>query len=146
MSLGLKKLVRDNLVDDATIRSLLNVATTGSAPVSPIFLEQSGVYPRITLSEIDGPTDPGMDVENGSLNFTVLAQATGGVHPFITLGDIHKRIEEIFDDQALSGANISGTAIGSLLFLREGGPETAFIPERKTYVKVVSYSYKSIQG
>lgn len=146
MSYTLKKLMRDRLVNDATIRTLLNVTTTGSAPVSPVFMEQSGVYPRITYSEIDGPTDPGMTAENGLVTFHIEVQATGGAHPHKTYEDILDRIRILFDDQSMSGTAISGTGAYCFLFLREGGPECIFDEQRKTYSKLMSYSYKIIQG
>lgn len=138
-------MVRDILVEDSQMQTLLGVSSTGSAPVSPRFMERSGTYPQIIYSEIDGVTDPGMGAENGLISFSVQVQATGGQNPHFRIENILKRIEELFDDQSVSGASISGTSVYSFLFLREGGPEVAYNDRRKIYNKVMDYSYKIIQ-
>jgi len=139
-------MIRDRLVDDSTIRSLLNVSTTGSAPVSPVFMEQTGLYPQIIYSITDGPTDPGMDSQNGSVAMNIMVQGTGGLHPHITFGDIQDRISGLFDDQSVSGASFSGTAFVSLLFLKEGGTEVTYNDQRKAYSKIILYSFKQFGG
>ena len=146
MSISLKKLVRDRLVNDATMRGLLNATATGSATVMPSYIERTAVDPQIIYSLTDGPSDPGMNSQNGILTFNVQVQATAGVNPHIKYGDIINRISGLFDDQSISGAAISGTGVNSLLFLREGGLEAIYIQERKTFSKILTYSYRVIQG
>lgn len=146
MSLSLKELIRDRLVDDSTLQTLLGVTTTGSAPVAPVFMEQTGRYPQIIYSITDGPTDPGMDSQNGSVAMNIMVQSTGGLHPHITFGNIQDRISGLFDDQSVSGAAFAGTGVVSLLFLKEGGTEVTYNDQRKAYSKIILYSYKSFGG
>ncbi len=49
------------MVGDSTIQTLLGVSTTASAPVSPVFMENTAVDRQIVYSLIDGNTDPGMN-------------------------------------------------------------------------------------
>lgn len=146
MSISLKKLIRDRLVNDATMRGLLGVSTTGSAPVNPTFIEKTAIDSQIIYSLTDGPSDAGMNSQNGFLTFNIQVQSTGGANPHIKYGDIVNRISGLFDDQSLSGAAISGTGVNGLLFLREGGIEASYDPERKMFSKIVNYSYRVIQG
>lgn len=146
MSLNLKKLVRDRLVNDSTMRGLLNASATGSAAVSPTFMERSGVYAQIIYSETFGNTDPGMGVENGLITFNVEVLGSSGANPHTTYENICDRIRVLFDDQSIQGTGVSGTGSYSFLFLREGGPSVIFDNARKVYQQIVSYSYKAIQG
>ena len=145
MSLALRALIRDRLVDDGTMQGLLGVSTTGSAPVSLAFMEASGVYPQIVYSLTDEFTDPGMDVQNGSVSFSIGVQSTGSVNPVVTIGNILDRISGLFDDQSVSGVGLSGTGVNSLLFLRIGGPAYSYNDQRKVYRKIMSYSYKVVE-
>ena len=147
-SLNLKKLVRDKLADDSTIKSLLGLTTTASAyqVITPTFVEGSGYYPRIIYSIIEGPTDAGMDSQNDLVTFTVEAQSTGGVNPHVTFGNIMNRISGIFDDTAISGAGIAGTGIYVYHGIREGGPDVIYDEQRKVYRKSIGYSFKMTGG
>jgi len=146
MALSLMKMVRDTLVNDSAMRTLLSVTTTGSAPVSPSFLEKSGVYPQIIYSIIDAGSDPGMNSINGSVTFTVEVQATGGINPHQAYGEIVNRISGLFDDLSITGAGVSGTGGNVLLFLKSAGFAPDYDEARKTYTKMVSYNYKFIGG
>ncbi len=146
MSLSLKKMVRDTLVDDATIQSLLGVTTTGSAAISPAFMERSGVQSQIIYQELDGIQDPGMDSENGLITFSVEVEAGGGQNPHLKYELIHDRIQELLDDTSVAGTSVSGTASYTFLFSKAGGPGVIYNPKRKVYTKMVSYSYKILKG
>ena len=145
MGTSLKRLVRDRLVNDASLRGLLGVTTTGSAPVSPVFMEMTSTYPRIIYSESYGPSEPGLSAVNGSVTFSVEVQATGGVNPHTPVENIAERIDQLFDDQVVTGLAISGSAVYSCLFLREGGPELIFNDPLKIYHRFITYSYKSLK-
>lgn len=145
MGSTVKRVVRDRLVNDASLRSFLGVTTTGSAPVSPVFMEQTSTYPRIIYSETYGVTNPGLSATNGMVTFAIEVQATGGVNPHATFENISERIDQLFDDQVVTGLAISGTAVYCPLFLREGGPEAIWNNERKIYQKFINYSYKVLK-
>ena len=148
MGSSVKRLTRDRLVNDASIRAFFTgVSTTATASlfVSPVFMESTGLYPRITYSEILGPTVPGLSASDGLVTFSVEVQATGGSNPHITQENVCERIEQLFDDQVVTGLAISGTSVYACLFLREGGTEAIFNSERKTYQKFVNYSYRMLK-
>ena len=145
MGVSIGRLVRDRLVNDATIRGFFTgVATTATASlfVGPVFMEQTAIYPRITYSESFGATDPGMSGSNGRITFSIETQATGGVNPHSTLELINERVDQLFDDQLQTGLAISGTSVYSYLMIRDGGPGTIYNENRKTYERFVDFSYK----
>jgi hypothetical protein len=146
MSTSLKKLVRDRLVNDATMRGLLGATLTGSAPISPVYMERTAVDAQIIYAVSDAGTDPGMNSQNGTINFMIQVQATGGENPHIKYGEILNRISGLFDDQEVIGTGLTGTSVTSLLFLREGGPEVTYDVSRKFYTKSILYSFKVIGG
>ena len=148
MGSTVKRVVRDRLVNDAAIRAFFTgVTTTATASlfVAPVFMESTGRYPRITFSEIPGRTRPGMSATVGLVTFSIEVQATGGNNPHTTLELVNERIDQLFDDQVVTGLAISGTSIYCPLFIKEGGPEAIFNSERKTYQKFVSYSYDCLK-
>lgn len=148
MGQSIKRLVRDRLVNDATIRAFFaGVAATNTASlyVTPVYMENTGRYPRIVYSETPGRTDPGMSGTNGLVTFSIETQATGGVNPHATQENILERIDQLFDDQSVTGLAISGTAVYTYLMLREGGTEAVFNSERKTYQKFTNFSYKVLK-
>ena len=147
MGSSIKRMVRDRLVNDSTIRGLLtNVSTTATASlfVTPVFMEVSGKYPHITYSETPGGSDPGMSAVNGMFSFMVETQATGGVNPHLAQESIAERIDQLFDDQNQTGVGISGTAAYSFLTLREGWTEISYNESRKTYARFGNFSYKQL--
>ena len=146
MAYTVKRVVRDRLVNDATFRGFFTgVSTTATAPVWPVFMELTGRYPQVVYSETPGNTDAGMSACNASVTFMIEAQATGGVHPHTTIERIDERINQLFDDQNVTGLGISGTSVYCFLSLREGGTEVSYIPERKVYQKFTTYSFKTIK-
>ena len=147
MGLSMKRVCRDRLVNDATIRGFFTgVSTTATASVFPVYMEVTGRYPSIIYSETYGRTDPGMSATNGLMTFGVFVQATGGSNPHVQAENISERIDQLFDDQIVTGVAISGTAVYSFLMLKEGGTELSFDPERKAYQRFMTYSYKSIKN
>lgn len=142
MSTAVKKLIRDRLVNDASLRTLLNAAATGSATVFPSFMELSGVYPNVIYRITEASSDPGMSGTNGFVTFNINVQATGSQNPHIRYANIQNRIEQLLDDQSVTGTDISGTAIYGYLFLREGGLPVVYDQERKVYSKTLNISYK----
>ena len=90
---------RDRLVNDASLRTLLNATATGSATVFPSFMELSGVYPNIIYQIIEGASDPGMSATNGVLTLAINVQPTGSQNPHIRYANIQNRVEQLLDDQ-----------------------------------------------
>lgn len=147
MGISMKRPVRDRLVDDSAIRAFFTgVSTTATASVYPVYMEVTGRYPSIVYSEIYGNSDPGMSATNGVITFGIFVQATGGSNPHIQAENISERIDQLFDDQSITGLAISGTAIYSFLMLKEGGTDLTFNPDRRVYQRFISYSYKTIKN
>ena len=142
----MKRVVRDRLVNDTTIRAFFTgVSTTATAAVYPVFMEVTGRYPSITYSEIYGNTDPGLSATNGLITFGIFVQGTGGSNPHVQSEAISDRISQLFDDQNLTGVDISGTAAYCCLMVKDGGTDLSFNPDRSAYSRFVTYSYRSIK-
>ena len=63
----------------------------------------------------------------------------------MTSENISERIDQLFDDQVITGLAISGTSVYAPLFLREGGTDLAFDPNRRDYTRFLTYSYKLLK-
>lgn len=142
MSTAIKTLIRDRLVNDSSLRTLLNATATGSATVYPSFMELSGIYPSVIYRITEAGSDPGMSGTNGFVSFNINVQATGSQNPHIRYANIQTRIEQLFDDQSVTGTDISGTSVYGYLFLREGGLPVVYDQDRKVYTKVLNISFK----
>ena len=129
MATTMKRVARDRLVNDSAIRGFLGVTTTGSASVYPVFMEVTAKPIQIVYSELPGRTDPGMSATNGSITFMVETQATAGANPHTVTENISERINQLFDDQPVTGLGISGTSVYSFLMLREGGTDLSYNAE-----------------
>jgi len=79
MATTMKAVVRNRLVNDATIRGFMSATTTASAHVYPVHMEVTASVPQIIYSESLGATDPGMSATNGSITFMVESQSSGEV-------------------------------------------------------------------
>ena len=146
MGISMKRIVRDRLVNDASIRGFFTgVTTTSTARVYPVYMETTGSYPSITYSEIYGNTDPGLSATNGIITFGIFVQATGGSNPHVQAEAISNRINQLFDDQSVTGTDISATAAYCCLMIKDGGTDLTFNPERRAYQRFVNYSYRSIK-
>ena len=142
MSVSFKKLVRDTIVDDGKMRTILGVSSTGSCAVSPTYMERTAVDTQIIYSISNGPTDPGMISQNGLMTFSVQVQATGNENPHVKYGNVVDRLSALFDDVTLSGGGLTGTAIAGLHVIREGGLDVSYDESRKMYEKILTFSFK----
>lgn len=134
---------RDRLVNDATFRGLFpGVTTTASAPVYPVFMELTGRYPQVVYSELEGRTRNGLTGGQGQITFDIQVQNVSGTSVHGQIQVIASRINELLDDQNLTGVSISGTAVYSYLMTRAGGTPTIYDPARKVFDKFVSYDYE----
>ena len=107
MSYTYKTLIRDKLVDDATIKSLFGAAATGSCRVNMEFLSVSAAYPQVLISWGGGQTTPNMDTDEGRMFLTVEARGSGALHAYKEIGKFRSAILAIIDDTALQ----SNTAV-----------------------------------
>jgi hypothetical protein len=139
VSYKFKQAIYDRLVEDGTIQGFFGAAATGSCAVAPQYLERTGVYPQIIYADTYGPSDPGMNSQNGRIDFIVQVQATGNApNPHKLYEDIFERISGLFND-----VDFSGTAgVYTYHMIREGGPSVLYDPKRKVLTKIVGYSYK----
>ena len=105
-----KTLVRDHLVDNATIKSLFSAAGTGSCRVNMEHLEVSAAYPQILIGWGGGETTPNMDADKGRIYLTIECKGTGSIHAYKELGKFRAGIINAIDDK-----NLTGTAVCYLL-------------------------------
>lgn len=145
MGLSIKRPIRDIFVNDATMRGFFSATLTSSARVFPVFMELTGKYPQVVYSEMPGATDPGMSGTNGILTLSIETQATGGVNPHIAQENILERIDQLIDDQVLTGVAISGTGVYVYHCIRAGGTEISYDEKRKVYQRFCSYNYKMLK-
>ena len=98
-----KTLIRDSLVDNATIKGLFGAAGTGSCRVNMENLEVSASYPQILIGWAGGQTRSNMDANNGRIFLTIEARGTGTTHAFKELGKFRAAIISAIDDKSLTG-------------------------------------------
>ena len=102
-----KTLIKDKLVDNATIKGLFNAAATGSCAVRMAELQMSTTYPQILIDYVGGPTEPGMDAEQGRLYLRIESQGSGSEHPIKNLGFFRSAILNIIDDTAIASTAVA---------------------------------------
>ena len=136
---------RDRLVDDATFRGLFaGVSTTATAPVYPTFMEVTGRYPQVIYSEILGRTRPGLTAGQGQITFNIQVQNWSGTSPHATHISISDRINQLLDDQVVTGLSVTGSAAIALLVLRAGSTPVNYDPQRKVYDRFITYDYETL--
>ena len=145
MGLSIKRPVRDVLVNDSTMRGFFAATLTSSARVFPVFMETTGKYPQVIYSEMPGPSDAGMSGSNGLLTLSIETQATGGANPHILQENILERIDQLFDDQIVTGVGISGTGVYVYHMIRNGGTEISYDESRKVYSRFITYGFKVLK-
>ena len=102
-----KTLVRDKLVDNATVKGLFNAAATGSCVIKMDNLQMSASYPQILISYTPGQTIAGMDAEEGRLYLRVETQGSGSEHPIKNLGYFRAAILNVLDDMSQTGTAVA---------------------------------------
>ena len=98
----LKTLIRDTLVNNATVKALFNATATGSCAVRMQGLQMSATYPQILIDYMGGATEAGMDTEEGRLYLRIESQGSGSEHPIKNLGFFRSAIFGVLDDTPLS--------------------------------------------
>ena len=96
-----KTLIRDKLVDNATIKSLFSAAATGSTRVNMEFLDVSASYPQVILSYGGGITTSNMDSDESNIFLTVESRTSGSTHAHKELGKFRSAILAVIDDTSL---------------------------------------------
>lgn len=107
MSYTYKTLIRDKLVDNATVKSLFGAAATGSCRVNMEFLSVSASYPQVLIGYGGGETTPNMDADESRIFLTIESKGTGTTHAYKELGKFRSAILAVIDDTALQ----SNTAV-----------------------------------
>ena len=101
-----KTLVRDKLVDNATVKTLFAATATGSCRINMENLEVSASYPQILIGWGGGETTPGMDADVGRIYLTIEAVGTSTTHAFKEIGKFRSAIISAIDDQGLSATAV----------------------------------------
>ena len=142
---SVKRQVRDRLVNDSTMQAFFSAGATGSARVYPVYMELTGKYPQVIYSETPGFTRPGMSACAGFLTISIETQATGGANPHVLQETILERVDQLLDDQLLTGVALSGTAAYCCLMVRNGGTEISYDDSRKVFQRFLNYSYEALK-
>jgi len=104
-----KTLIRDTLVDDATIQGLFGAAganATASCRVNMEYLRASANYPQILIGWGGGATVPGMDADEGQMYLTIECKGTGTTHALEEIGLFRSEVLSGLDDKTLSATNV----------------------------------------
>jgi len=96
-----KTLIRDKLVDNATIKTLFAAAATGSCRVNMENLVASAGYPQVIMSYGGGETTPNMDADEVNIFLTVETRGSGAIHAHKEIGKFRSAILSIIDDTSL---------------------------------------------
>lgn len=104
MSYTYKTLVRDKLVDNATIKTLFSATLTGSCRVNMENLRVATAYPQVLLGFSAGPTHANLDAETARIFVTVQAKGTGSTHPHKEIGKFRSAILAVLDDTGLDSS------------------------------------------
>ena len=102
-----KTLVRDKLVDNATVKGLFSATLTGSCRINMENLVVSAGYPQVIISWGSSETVKNMDADNSSLFLTIQCRGTGSVHAHKEIGKFRSAILNIVDDTSIQ----SNTAV-----------------------------------
>lgn len=102
-----KTLIRDKLVDNATIKDIFGAAATGSCNIRMEFINASATYPQIIIGYGGGQTTPNMDADESRIYLTCESRGSGSIHAYQELGKIRSAILSIIDDTSLQ----SNTAV-----------------------------------
>ena len=130
----LKTLIRDKLVDNATIKALFNAAATGSCVVNMHELDVSASYPNISIDYVGGATQTNMGGEEGRLYLRVESQGSGSEHAIKNLGYFRSAILNILDDK-------SHSATATIYHIRKTNETGERIAEDKNcYYNIISFN------
>jgi hypothetical protein len=134
-----KTLIRDTLVDNATIKGYFSAAATGSCHVTMEHIQVSAVYPQITIGWIGGQTTPGMDADEAFVYLTVTTLGSGSLHPFKELGKFRSTIISLLDD-----TNLSATA--TIYHMRKENEFEMYDDDTKVYGLKMGFLLKTKQS
>lgn len=98
-----KTLIRDTLVNDATIKTYFSAAATGSCRVNMADIEWSATYPQVLIQWVGGATTPGMSADEARVYITIESQGSGSTSAYKQLGQFRSTILGLIDDKNLSG-------------------------------------------
>ncbi len=101
-----KTLIRNNLVDDATVKGLFNAGATGSTRVNMENLYLTAAYPQILVGWNAGETRSNLDADAGQIFLTVECKGSGSLTPYKELGKFRSAILNVIDDTPLSATAV----------------------------------------
>ncbi len=107
-----KTLIRDVLVDDATIKTYFEAALTGSCRVNMENLRASAAYPQILIGYGGGQTTPGMDTDEVNMYLTIECRGSSvgtSLHALKEIGWFRGAILSLLDDTAIGFSGGGGT-------------------------------------
>lgn len=101
-----KTLVRDKLVDNATIKGLFSATTTASCRVNMDDLLVSASYPQILVGYAGGETRGNLSADAGRISLRIECRGTSSTHAYKELGKFRSAVISVIDDKSLSGTAV----------------------------------------
>ena len=140
MSYTYKTLVRDKLVDNATVKGLFGASATGSCRVNMEFLNVSATYPQVLIGYGGGETTQNMDADEVRIFLTIETKGTGTTTPYKELGKFRSAILAVIDDTSLQ----SDTAVA--YHFRKFSEVEAYSADKKLHWLRIGFDGKFLQN
>lgn len=121
-----RTLIRDTLVDDATVKGLFGAGDTGSCWVNMENLTVTARYPGIIISYAGGQTVSNMDADEASIYLTTECKGTGTIHAHKEIGKFRSAILNVLDDKSLTGT-------AACFLLKKSSEVEGFDEEKKVW-------------
>lgn len=122
-----KTLIRDKLVDNATVKALFSATLTGSCRVNMDQLFVSASYPQVLIGYAGGETNMNLDGDECNIYLKVECRGTGTTHPLQEVGKFRSAILGVIDDTALS------TTTACCVLLRKFSEVEGYDEAKKVY-------------
>lgn len=100
-------MIRDKLVDNATVKGIFGAGATGSCNIRMEFINASASYPQVVIGYGGGQTTPNMDADESRIYLTIECKGSGSIHAYQEIGKIRSAILDVIDDTSIQ----SNTAV-----------------------------------
>lgn len=128
-----KTLIRDTLVNNATIKGYFAATLTGSCNVNMADLQWSATYPQVIVQWVGGATTPGMNADDARIYLTIESQGSGStLSAYKEIGKFRSTILSLIDD-----TNLSGTA--TIYHLRKTNELEGYDEDTKVYYSRIGF-------
>ena len=102
-----KTLIRDKLVDNATVKGIFGAAATGSCNIRMEFINASASYPQVVIGYGGGQTTPNMDADESRIYLTIECKGSGSIHAYQEIGKMRSAILSVIDDTSFASTAVA---------------------------------------